>query len=432
MAGSVKFILPTNKMPGRNNRQKRIATRATNRSRRITRRLVRRYGPDIASFMIRNLANRSNLTSRLRQRLRIKRRRKAKYVSVRANVAGTTHTTSNMIVRKTPAEQKFLRKLFKDTPNLVKHVNRFAFSWVGASTCSRTIWYSVAHLKFNNVYDYLVHKISAPNQGVGSAYWTTTPTDNRYVSCNPAQFIYIGKCTFNYEIYNPTNYIMTVYIYDLVCKHDTPFEITYGSQTDVEQISRSQPECCMIQSSRPLTSSAAVDAEKWTVGDTTDEVNNTQQGVGGPAWNAVGMKPTDYFCFNSLWKVKGIKKIILPPASSHHHVVVYNPKKKITWGNLVYPRQDISKRTGKYGIGGLTQSTLFGFEGQLGFEKDQALDNEKVGTLPGKIVVKCIRKINCYNFPITSSTVISKNNLYTNLSNPEIFTDLTTRPAETA
>ena len=130
-----------------------------------------------------------------------------------------------------------------------------------------------------------------------------------------------------------------------------------------------------------------------------------------------------------IWKVKGVKKIILPPASSHHHVVVYNPKKKITLGNLIYPRMYISSNEQKYGIGGLTQATLFGFEGQISINSGETQDTTTLGTLPGKLLVKCVRKITCYNFPLNTDAVISKNYLVKKLDHPTIMTELQERSA---
>ena len=78
-----------------------------------------------------------------------------KYKRIVGNAAGTTYTTNRMIVHKTPREQRFLRKMFKNGSNVVKHVNRFGFNWLGAVANNKTIWYSVTHLKFNNVYDNL-------------------------------------------------------------------------------------------------------------------------------------------------------------------------------------------------------------------------------------------------------------------------------------
>ena len=360
-----------------------------------------------------------------------KRKRRKQYEAATADMAGTTRTTTRMIVRKTPREQKFLRKMFKDNPNLVKHVNRFGFAWMGATDFSKTIWYSVCHLKFNNVYDYLIHRIQDASQVVG-ATGPTYSSDNNRISTNPAQFIYIGKCTFNYEIYNPTNYIMTVYVYDLICKHDTPFEIDYNKNdpTQTSHNANSAPENCMRFGSTSWTSSVQQSAEKWVLGDQTEEVNMNATSY-NTNWNTVGMKPTDYMSFNTLWKVKGMKKIIIPPASSHHHVVVFNPKKKVTLGNLVYPRMYLESKSKKNGLAGLTQATLFGFEGQVAANKFSSnnTDNTNVATLPGKLYVKCVRKINVYNFPINSETIISKNYLRKSLDEPALFTSLTMEEA---
>lgn len=346
------------------------------------------------------------------------RRRKKKYQRIVANTSGTTHTTSRMIVRKTPKSQKLIRKIFREgEANHVKYVQRFGFSFIGAAANNQAIWYSITHLKFNNIVDMLYHRTVSEAQDIR---YETPNINGVYTTSNqPTNFIYLGKCTFNYELYNPTNYNMTVYIYDLICKHDTPQQIQYGS-TQVQETS-SSPEMCMQQSANALQNTNQQGG--WIVADPTDEVqhgNNDPQS--NPTWRTVGMKPTDYYYFNAMWKVKGMKKIILPPASAHHHVVVFNPKQKITLGSFMY-RNQRHEKSDKHGIAGLTQSTLFGIEGQVATESDQQADNEKVGTLPAKLIIKCVRKLNTYNFSMRASTIISKNQLQ-DLAKPEIFSDL--------
>lgn len=349
--------------------------------------------------------------------------KKKKYTRVVGNAAGTTRTTSRMIVRRTPPQQRFLRKLFKDGEHHhQKHVQRFGFSFVGAFQNNEAIWYSVTHLKFNNICDFLYYKIKNPNQLIGTSWIVPESTNaDTNISLNPDQFIYLGKCTFNYELYNPTNYNMTVYIYDLICKHDTPYQIQYGSTQTTS--TSSSPEVCMQQSTTYMRN-----ANEWMVSDPTFELANPNTDpASNPDWRTVGMKPTDYYYFNSMWKVKGMKKLILPPQTSHHHVVIFNPKTKISLGNWFY-RYKRHEASDKHGVAGLTQSTLFGIEGQVATEKDQETDNEKVGTLPGKLVIKCIRKCNVYSFLSNTSTIISKNHLQP-IPNPEIFTDLVEQPA---
>lgn len=366
------------------------------------RRLKRRYG----STTVLPLAKRPRI-------LQSSRRRKKKYKRIVANTSGTTHTTSRMIVRKTPQQQKFMRKLFREgESNHVKYVQRFGFSFVGAANNNEAIWYSVTHLKFNNICDMLAHRVAGTSQETGAELAPSTVS----VANQPTNFIYLGKCTFNYELYNPTNYNMTVYIYDLICKNDTPHGIKYGSdQTTTNSCS---PEICMQASSTYLHN-----ATDWYVADPTSEVTHAQNAPQtDPTWRTVGMKPTDYFYFNAMWKVKGMKKIILPPASAHHHVVIFNPKQKITLGTFMFKNQN-KQVINKHGVGGLTQSTLFGIEGQVATEADQQTDNEKVGTLPGKLVIKCIRKMNVYNFNMKTSTIIQKNQLQ-KLDNVELFSDL--------
>lgn len=306
---------------------------------------------------------------------------------------------------------------------------------MGAAQASKTIWYSVCHLKWNNVIKYMNDRLITPNMG-------TTQESSNVVNSNwqgntAENFIYLGKCTFQYELYNPTNYIITVYVYDLVCKRDTPYPITYS---DANEDRSCAPENCMQRGSEPIMSypfDNEAEGAEWKVADQTFETN-----AGGSTvwWNSIGMKPTDYHYFNVFWKVKGMKKIILPPGSSHHHTVVYNPKRKVTLADLYYPHQnwslnkklhgDNTESKGKYGLAGITQATLFGFQGQVAVDTDvSGTDVDKdntnnVGTLPGKIVVNCIKKVNVWNTDFVSSKIISEMSLLNNWNKPMIFTDL--------
>ena len=365
----------------------RVRQRARSQARQIVQRAARqrRYN-----------ANRSGLGNK-------------QYTTIRGNASGTTHTTTRMIVRKTPREQRFLRKMFKNNPIANKYVNRFGFAWMGASAASKTIWYSICHLKFNNIVKYMQGRIIEPTTDLGQN--SSVIGAKQAVGNNPDAFIYIGKCTFSYELYNPTNYIMTVYIYDLVCKRDTPHYITYS---DVTEDVSSAPENCMQKGSESMFDSP--NNATWTVGDPTHE--------NGTYFNTIGMKPTDYHLFNTLWKVKGIKKIVLPPTSSHHHVVVFNPKLKVTNASLFYPRENLTA-TAKNGIGGLTQATLFGFQGQVAVEDNQSTDNtNSIGTLPGKLLVNCVKKVNVYNMTINAKNIISESSLKNAWTKPTIFSDL--------
>lgn len=402
------------------NRTRALARRAASRAIQYgVQRLKRR-----ATQIVHGHVNKRRIITPNIQRALYRRSRSARrYTRVVGNAAGTTRTTSRMIVRKTPKEQRFLRKMFREQHNQVKHVQRFGFSFIGASGNNKAIWYSVTHLKFNNIMECLRYRRNDAAQNVSSTAFGTDNTTS--IGNTPSNFIYLGKCTFLYELYNPTNYNMTVYIYDLICKQDTPYAISYGGAQTIT--TSSSPECCMEASSAVLSNTNAADG--WTVADPVYEVDNAETLITDPDWRTVGMKPTDYYYFNTMWKVKGMKKIILPPQTSHHHVVIFNPKKKISLGSFLFPRVK-HERSDKHGVAGLTQSTLFGIEGQVATDSGQAADNEKVGTLPGKIIIKCIRKVNTFNFALNTSTIIQKNRLQA-LEQPEIFTDLVPKPPDT-
>ena len=118
------------------------------------------------------------------------------------------------------------------------------------------------------------------------------------------------------------------------------------------------------------------------------------------------------------------KKIVLPPCSSHHHIVIFNPKRKVTLGSLFYPREKWHAND-KYGLGGMTQATLFGFQGQVAVEDNQSTDNtNSIGTLPGKLLVNCVKKVNVYNGTLNVRQIIQETSLKTSWTKPTIFSDL--------
>ena len=363
--------------------------------------------------------------------------KKLHYQRVTAREAGTTNTSSKLITRKTPVQQRKLRKLFRTNPIKIKHVNRFGFQWTDDNgRPNTTTWYSVCHLKFNNIVKYLQERIVNNAQDIGTLASTAVDQTASLVDYGnlPDALIYIGKCTFQYELYNPTNYIMTVYIYDLICRVDTPRQISYNqnAQNTVDSNLGCQPEACMILGSKSLhddarTTTGQTSMYGWAIADPTKEVAASTSGAPTDSansvyYNTVGMKPTDYHMFNTIWKVKGLKKIILPPGTSHHHNVVFNPKKVVTNANLFYPHENWHYQN-KYGLGGLTQATLFGIEGQVVGQAGVDYENEQVGTLPGRMIIKCVRKVNVWNLTVNAQAVISKNNLY-DVTRPVLFTNL--------
>ena len=390
-------------------------------ARNILRRAIRRRARHRVGQLARRVAAearqrmaRNNIVNRNRA---LHRRHNRTFYKVVGNAGGTTHTTTRMIVRKTPRSQKFIRKIFKNNPIKVKYVNRFGFAWMGQTAASKTQWYSICHLKFNNVARYYHHRVNDDSQQVGqeAMFGGMDPThdSNRY-GANPNQFIYLGKCTFSYELYNPTNYNMTIWIYDLICKRDTEAVITYS---DAENTNSAAPENLMYKGSRSMKQTpTGASVKPWEVSDPTYE--------NGTYWNTIGMKPTDYHLFNTFWKVKGIKKLVLPPTTSHHHTVVFNPKTKITSASLFYPREKHGAQE-QLGLAGITQATLFGFQGQVATENDTSTDaTDTIGTLPGKLLVNCVRKINVWNTSMSTEEVISENALINSFNRATIFSDL--------
>lgn len=345
-----------------------------------------------------------------------------KFWKMSGMASGPTHTTTRMIVRKTPKQQRSLRKYFKSVPLKNMHVNRFGFAWMGPSEASTAKWYSICHLKFNNLTNYMSARIIQPQQSIGQvnaiSHYQATHGNS------PDSMIYIGKCTFTYELYNPTNYIITVYIYDLICKQDTPWQIQYDNPDDRYN---SAPESCMSLGNLTIKGANNDSEPQWIVGDPTVDVAASPSTA---RWNSVGMKPTDYHYFNTFWKVKGMRKIVLPPTSSHHHVVVYNPKKVFTQASLYYPRHNIASPGYKCGIAGITQATLFGFQGQVAVENDQSTDNtNSIGTLPGKLIINCVKKVNVWNVALRSTAIINDSHLKSRIDEPKIFTDLVEQTA---
>lgn len=399
----------------RANRINLVARRATGKivsiaARNLIRKGVRHY---IERRRVAKLAE--NIARSVRQRYQNKNKKRKQRTVITAS-GGTSHTTTKMIVRRTPKEQRSLRKYFKMNPLKNMFVNRFGFAWMGTTAASRTTWYSVCNLKFNNVSEYMKGRITATTTAPGANPNIISPTVAANVGNGPDALIYIGKCTYSYELYNPTNYILTVYIYDLICKHDTPYPIDYGDlNTDQYHC---QPEACMVKGTMNITSSQLGATASWKVSDSTVENGTTY-------YNSVGMKPTDYHYFNTFWKVKGMKKIILPPTSSHQHVVVYNPKKVFTNASLYFPRHTTAD-TSKIGLAGLTCATLFGFTGQVAAEDEtnDSSNNNKVGMLPGKLVVSCVRKENIWNLALRSTNIIQNSDLKDGFTKPTIFTDL--------
>lgn len=350
------------------------------------------------------------------------RGRNRRFYRIQGMAQGTTHTTTRMMVRPTPRKQRFMRKLFKTNPVKNMYVNRFGFAWMGATAASKTIWYSVCNLKLNNLSKFMAGRVTSSSQNINQQ--TAQDGSTTAMANSPDSYIYLGKCTYTYEIYNPTNYIVTVYIYDLICKRDTPYNITYA---DIQEEKSCAPENMMRRSAQAQYSNTSSTNPLWVIQDPVHEGGSNNLHT---YYNTVGMKPTDYHYFNTFWKVKGMKKIVLPPTSSHHHVVVFNPKVKITQASLYMPRQLLNGDNEKQGVAGITQATLFGFQGQIAVENDQSTDNTStVGTLPGKLIISCVRKENVWSGIFASQNIIQDTNMKEAWTKPTIFTDLVEQDA---
>ena len=73
----------------------------------------------------------------------------------------------------------------------------------------------------------------------------------------------------------------------------------------------------------------------------------------------------------------------------------------------------------------MTQATLFGFQGQVAVEDNQSTDNtNSIGTLPGKLLVNCVKKVNVYNGTLNVRQIIQETSLKTSWTKPTIFSDL--------
>lgn len=143
---------------------------------------------------------------------------------------------------------------------------------------------------------------------------------------NTSQDFFLESLKYHFKIYNPTNSIVTVYIYDLLAKSEVPL-----GDSDSNAYT-----CLSLATSDPSQTSGGT--------------------YSAPGIGSFGMSPFYYERFKRNWKVTKRQKIALDPGQSHEHDGYFVYNKKI---HAIDYKQGINVQT----VAWITRSVLFMIEG---------------------------------------------------------------------
>ena len=240
---------------------------------------------------------------------------------------------------------------------------------------------------------------------------------------NEGMGMYLGKCTYTYDIVNPTNYTIYVDLYDLVARQDyinhdyqttqyqkvvdnnstnagKDIDGTTTTNTSITYPGVPSPEACMYygstyldninssyqstvggatnlpvstSSSAPTTISSATEYRMRISQSFFDDPFGDTTNIA--KWNSLGTKPTHYRFFNKLWKIKKINRIVLGPNATYKHTQVIKLGQLIDRGSFFYRFPEVVvDGYGKYDypgiIAGVTTCLLLRAVGQLASERN--------------------------------------------------------------
>lgn len=402
--------------------------------------------------------------------IRSKRRRlRRRYRRGKAKVQGkkvyqNTSASSVWLYKKKKklAQTKQIRKLFKAGDTIKReNIQNEGTAIVKNIGLNKYRYFSQQHLTVTDIYKLLHHMpvhsllgttLSSASKSNNNYNYTTTPENmasamfqdsitssslsydangqtldnvrNVYSNrINEGLGMYLGKCTYTYDIVNPTNYTIFVDIYDLVARQDyinhdyqtdaykkildnnstnagKDIDGTTTTNTSITYPGVPSPEACMyygstyldnINSNFQSTAGGATNLPISTTAQNPTTISSateyrmriSQSFFDDPfgettniaKWNSLGTKPTHYRFFNKLWKIKKINRVVLGPNATYKHTQVIKLGQLIDRGSFFYRFPEVVvDGYGKYDypgiIAGVTTCLLLRAVGQLASERN--------------------------------------------------------------
>lgn len=311
----------------------------------------------------------------------------------------------------TKQQQRRINRRFKNgqaTPYVVETENKFIDTTTQHTDEAKFMWFT--HCGMAYLQQAFSHFKFGSNQDITAN--VSTVTSQTSTNTAPNQAMYFSKCVSKYEIFNPTNYDMTVVIYDIVCKEDTRNENTSfminSHENDLYELGTNtdNPISLWDRGYKAVKGRYNLDG----LGN-ADTIQVAKANINHDIWDIQG-KPTDSYPFNIHYKIVKKRTFKLQPGANMHHKFVWRPKCLMSRGFYGYKYQDnpiytagVENGTPDIAIKNLTCGTLFKFYGQISGDTASTLNssghsemlNEKAVTnLSGRLMVKEWTKINAY------------------------------------
>lgn len=323
----------------------------------------------------------------------------------------------------TNRQQKIINKRFKEgySPferNLVKQIQLTNFT---ETNKAKYIWRTYSTLDLiRKAFEYFPQDSSTPGT-------VTSASSDTYLK-SEEQSVYINAVSNSYEILNPTNYDVTMVVYDIVYKEDTTYSAGNYHMEDLSALtSVRQDPIHLIKTGLDNFSghmeSAGTETTSVIVGDS---VQSTL------ALDSIEVKPTMSYPFNIYCKIIRKQTFRLQPGATMTHLFKYRPKALINRGYLYkYKNFFEAGNSEDIAIKNLTCGSLFKIYGQLANTGDNTLVGN-VANLAGRLCIKERTKVNYYCMDNKYKYIFKEGTEFTpeNPNQMEIVNDMEIKPAQ--
>ena len=350
-----------------------------------------------------------------------------------------------------------IRKLFRDWRGTSwRHKTIDGYNWVGhEKDFSAMHWYNLTYLNAKDIYECFRHQPAHTGNTPGGTFSATTLNANQTLN-SPENKLYLSHAKERYTFYNPTNYEITLFIYDIVSKqtveradnkenllsNERNYNLLVNDQYTTN--ARTDPVGLMQRSlvfvdnagkyddeSDPTADNYTIDAGFGVANTRNLFVNNanTYTNPGMQKLDDPTLRPAHCYQFNRYWGIKKKTVVRLLPTQSHIHTL------NIKLGKIITKGQHASTFQGRWGSGDnavlnaaselpirhITHGLVVGVMGQV-INKANAVSisaeanstiNKEVGTCPPKVTVKVESEYLSYYFPAVQTQFTS---VYDNLN----------------
>lgn len=328
----------------------------------------------------------------------------------------------NKIVRRqklTKTQRRKVRNRFRNgySPFEINNINQIQITKNVANNHYKYIWRTCGGLK---LLDTMFKKYPyAPN-----ASGSTLDNGLGYIK-SQEQSIYISEIKFEYDILNPTDYDMSLDIYDIVYKDDTyqVNESSYYEDNDNKTNAGQDPINLFYSGQYSIQKSSGSVIGYGYVADPMQI-----------AFDDIGSKPTDSYPFNIYCKIHKKQTFRLQPGATMKHVFKWKPRSLINLGYL-YKYRDylLADNLVDIALKNITCGSMFRIIGQISGTGSDANRNQ-VANCIAKLALKENLKIKYYCMDQKFNYIFKNDNSWTpnavEMNQMEVVTNMNVRPVQ--